>query len=63
MIQATQVLLPSGESISAEEILTGLLLLAQAEAAFPIMQAQDVHLAVLLLVPQILEYNNEHEII
>lgn len=55
--------LPSGESLTAEEILTGLLLLARHEAPFPVITAADAHLALLMLIPAILEHNNDHEVI
>ncbi len=55
--------LPSGESLTSEEILTGILLLARHEAPFPVITAADAHLALLMLVPAVLEFNNDSEII
>ena len=60
---ASSIILPSGEELTTEEVLTGLLLLARAEAAFPLMGEHDTLAALLSLIPLVLEFNNEHEII
>ena len=50
-----QIILPSGESMTREEVLRAFLLLAKAEASFPALSRQDTHLACLLLLPCALE--------
>lgn len=62
MLNPTLVL-PSGESITQEEVLQGMLLLARHLTSYPVVTKQDAHLAILMLVPVALEFNDEHEII
>ena len=62
-IQTTHVILASGESLTAEEVMQAFLLLARAEAGFPFIGERDVHLASLMLIPELLAYNNEEEIV
>lgn len=50
-----EVILPSGESLTREEILRAFILLAEAEASFPMLSTQDEHLACLLMMPAVLE--------
>lgn len=58
-----RVLLPSGESLTTEEVITAFLLLAREEADFPFLGPKDVQLACLMLIPKILEINDEEEIV
>lgn len=57
------VLLPSGESLTAADVLAAFLLLARAEAGFPFLGEKDVHLACLMLIPHLLEFNEEEGIV
>lgn len=54
-MQVDQIILSSGESLSRVEVLRAFLLLAGAEASFPLLSSQDTHLACLLLLPEVLE--------
>lgn len=54
-MQILEVILPSGESLTREEILRAFILLAEAEASFPMLSAKDEHLACLLMMPDVLE--------
>ena len=53
--QVDQIILASGESLTRVEVLRAFLLLAGAEASFPLLTRQDTHLACLLLLPEVLE--------
>ena len=55
IMQVNQIILSSGESLTRVEVLRAFLLLAGAEASFPLLSSQDTHLACLLLLPKVLE--------
>ena len=57
------IFLRSGESLTLEEVLEAFLLLARAEATFPLLTQHDVHLALLMLMPEVLEHNETEEIV
>lgn len=62
-ILTTSVMLPSGESLTTEQVLAAFLLLARAEAGFPFIGEKDVHLGCLMLIPSLLEFNEEEELV
>ena len=57
------IILRSGESLTWEEVLEAFLLLARAEAHFPILSAHDAHLGCLMLIPDLLDYNEQEQIV
>jgi hypothetical protein len=60
-MQTHQIILETGESLTAVEVLHAFLLLAKAEASFPCLTQQDVHLACLLMLPKALELAEQEE--
>lgn len=58
-----EIQLPSGESLTAEEIVTGFLLLARHESATPVVTSTDALLSVLQLLPAVWEFNDAAAII
>lgn len=54
-----EIILTSGESLTAREVAEGFLRLAQAEAAFPILSRDDLLKACLELLFQIVQLNDE----
>jgi hypothetical protein len=60
MIQLeTTVILKSGEALSAAEIFEGLVLLAEAEATFPLLDQGDQAKAVIAVAFEALEWARE----
>lgn len=62
-MQTEHIQLPSGESLDTEEIIQGFLLLARNEAPFPVVTRADIYLAISLLIPAIIEYNDDNELL
>lgn len=58
-----QVLLASGECLEVEEVYEALLLLARAQAEFPVITERDAQTALALLMIDALEHNAEAHII
>jgi hypothetical protein len=62
-IPTKTIQLPSGESLSAEEIVTGFLLLARDLAPFPVITQQDAHLACLMMISEVMSFNETEDLI
>ena len=59
----TQIILRSGDSLTEAEIMEAYLLLARSKASFPLLSQHDTHLACLMLMPDLLEYNDEEGVV
>lgn len=59
----SEVLLPSGETLTDDEVIHGFLLLARNQAPFPILSTQDAQLACMLLMLVCLGVNAEEGVI
>lgn len=59
----TQIILRSGDSLTEAEIVEAYLLLARAKASFPLLSRHDTHLACLMLMPDVLDFNDEEQIV
>lgn len=59
----TEVILPSGDAITAEEIFEGLARLAKAESPFPILDASDGAKALISVTFEALDWARERGIL
>ena len=57
------IILRSGEALTREEVMEAFLLLARAEAQFPFLTQHDIHLGCLMLIPDLLDFNEQEDVV